>query len=98
VEVAQAQTALQEKTTVLEQRADGKKRVIKSGESKETSRTFQRHPIPTDGSRWSIHVQTPLEVMEAVESVRFTSITCGDRKGLVLEDQTLNDEMCSFEP
>jgi tousled-like kinase len=43
-----------------------------------------------------IHVRTPLEAMEAFESVRFhLSNVRRQEKELVLEDQTLNDEKCA---
>jgi hypothetical protein len=92
-------TALQGKRQALEKRQTAAKRAAKQlEESKENysdaSTSLSEHD---EGDLiGGIHVRTPLEAMEAFESVRFhLSNVRRQEKELVLEDQALNDEKCA---
>jgi hypothetical protein len=91
-------TVLQEKRQTLEQRQAAAKRVIKQvEESKENQSDVSASSDHGETDLvGGIHVRTPLEAMEAFESVRFhLSNVRRQEKELVLEDQTLNDEKCA---
>lgn len=97
-ELLKRKTALQEKRLTLEKRQTAAKRVIKQvEESKENQSDVSESSDPDEVELvGGIHVRTPLEVMEASESVRFhLSNVRRQEKELVLEDQTLNDEKCA---
>jgi hypothetical protein len=98
-ELLKRKTALQEKRLTLERRQTAAKRVIKQvEESKENQSDVSASSENQDETDLvgGIHVRTPLEAMEAFESVRFhLSNVRRQEKELVLEDQTLNDEKCA---
>jgi tousled-like kinase len=91
-------TVLQEKRRTLEQRQTAAKRVIKQVEESKENQSDVSASSDHDETDLvgGIHVRTPLEAMEAFESVRFhLSNVRRQEKELVLEDQTLNDEKCA---